>query len=179
MLNRTFIPFPILKTQRLTLRQLSMGDDQQVFTLRSDRRVNQYLDRKICNSIDDARQFILLVNENVANNESIYWAITLTKENVLLGTICLFGFAEQNERCEIGYELLTNYQRQGIMKEAIEAVIEHAFHSINVQEIQACFQRNNLPSLKLLQKCSFQPLPQPVNTEPDLFCCHLKKDERG
>jgi ribosomal-protein-alanine N-acetyltransferase len=34
-----------------------------------------------------------------------------------VGTICLFGFSDENASCEIGYELLTNFQGQGIMKE--------------------------------------------------------------
>jgi len=43
MLNRTFTPFPILRTERLTLRQLEINDEQEIFTLRSDSEINKYL----------------------------------------------------------------------------------------------------------------------------------------
>jgi ribosomal-protein-alanine N-acetyltransferase len=67
MLNRTFTPFPTLTTERLTLRQLEINDEQEIFTLRSDSEINKYLDRQISNPIDDARNFINKVNENTNN----------------------------------------------------------------------------------------------------------------
>src|ERR1700747_1897570 len=105
---RTFMPFPILTTERLTLRQLASNDEQEIFTLRSDSEINKYLDRQPSNTIEDARNFINKVNENINKNDSLYWAITLSDKNILAGTICLFGFSDDNCKCEIGYELLTN-----------------------------------------------------------------------
>src|SRR5688572_9599953 len=106
MLNRSFTPFPILTTQRLTLRQLVTDDDQEIFTLRSDSEINKFLDRQPSNTIVDARNFINMVTENINKNESIYWAITLSDRNILAGTICLFSLSDENDKCEIGYELL-------------------------------------------------------------------------
>src|SRR5262245_59632932 len=148
MLNRTFAPFPILRTERLTLRQLLITDEQEIFTLRSDNEINKFLDRQMSKSIDDARNFINKVNENINKNDSLYWAITLSDKNILVGTICLFSFSDENDKCEIGYELLTNFQGQGIMKEAVEKVIDHAFNTIKVQKIEALFHRDNLSSIR-------------------------------
>src|SRR6187401_700714 len=108
MLNGAFTPFPILTTERLTLRQLVINDEHDIFTLRSDSEINKYLDRQIANTIDDARSFINKVNENINKNDSLYWAITFRDKNILIGTICLFSFSDENDNCEIGYELLTN-----------------------------------------------------------------------
>ena len=150
MLNGTFTPFPILTTERLTLRQLVINDEQEIFTLRSDSEINKYLDRQISNTINDARNLI----NKITKNNSLYWAITLSDKNILVGTICLFGF-DENDKCEIGYELLTNFQGQGIMKEAAEKVIAYAFNTIKVQKIEAFFHRDNQRSIKLLEKLSF------------------------
>jgi ribosomal-protein-alanine N-acetyltransferase len=173
MLNGTFTPFPVLTTERLTLRQLVISDEQEIFTLRSDSEINKYLDRQISNTIDDARNFINKVNENIHKSESLYWAITLSDKNILIGTICLFSFSDENDKCEIGYELLTNFQGQGIMKEAIEKVIDYAFNTIKVQKIEAFFHRDNQRSVKLLEKCSFRNSNEPDKTNPDLICYHL------
>src|SRR4051812_48731109 len=118
MLNRILTPFPILTTERLTLRQLVINDEHEIFALRSDSEINKYLNRQIADTIDDARNFINVVNENINKNDSLYWAITFSDKNILVGTVCLFGFSDENNSCEIGYELLTNFQGQGIMKEA-------------------------------------------------------------
>ena len=173
MLSRTFTPFPILTTERLTLRQLVSNDEHEIFTLRSDSEINKYLDRQIANTIDDARNFINKVNENINKNDSLYWAITLSGKNILVGTICLFGFSDENYKCEIGYELLTNFQGQGIMKEAVEKVIDYAFNTINVKKIEASLHRANQSSIKLLEKFSFRNSNEPDKTNPDLLCYHL------
>jgi ribosomal-protein-alanine N-acetyltransferase len=173
MLNKTFTPFPILTTERLTLRQPAITDEQEVFTLRSDKDINKYLDRQTANTIDDARGFINKVNENISKNESLYWAITFRDKNILVGTVCLFGFSDENASCEIGYELLPGFQGQGIMKEAVEKVIAYAFNTIKVQKIEAVFHRDNQRSIKLLQKFAFMESNEPDETDPDLIHYHL------
>ena len=169
MLNRSFTPFPILTTERLTLRQLLINDEQEIFTLRSDSEINKYLDRQISNTIDDARNFI----DKITKNNSLYWAITLSDKNILVGTICLFGFSDENDKCEIGYELLTNFQGQGIMKEASEKVIDYAFNTIKVKKIEAFLHRDNQSSIKLLEKLSFRNSNEPDKTNPELICYYL------
>ena len=173
MLNISFTPFPILITERLTLRQPVISDEKEIFTLRSDSEINKHLNRQLSNTIEDARNFINKVNENINKNVSIYWAITLGDKNILVGTICLFGFSDENSKCEIGYELLTNFQGQGIMKEAAEKVIDYAFNTIKVQKIEAFLHRDNQRSIKLLDKFSFRNSNEPDKTNPELICYHL------
>lgn len=173
MLNRTFATFPVLITERLTLRQLTMNDEQEIFTLRSDREINKYLDRQVSQTIEDARNFINKINELIHTNESLYWAITLSDKNNLVGTICLFSFSDEHDKCEIGYELLTNFQGQGIMKEAVEKVIDYAFNTINVQKIEASFHRDNLSSRRLLDKFSFKQSNKVENASPELIYYYL------
>jgi len=173
MLNKTFTSFPILTTERLTLRRLVIADEQEIFNLRSDSEINKYLDRPLSNTIDDARNFINKVNENINKNDSLYWAITLSDRNILAGTICLSGFSDENNKCEIGYELLTNFQGQGIMKEAAEKVIDYAFNTIKVQKIEAFLHRDNQRSIKLLEKLSFRNSNEPDSTNSELKCYNL------
>jgi len=143
---------PVLNTARLTLRQLSVNDQAQIFTLRSDPKINQYLDRPPCATMDDARQFIHKIIESGA----LYWVITITGDNTLVGTICLFGISEDNKKAETGYELLTGYQGRGIMQEALSAVTGYAFGTLGLQKIAAFTHRDNHASARLLEKRGFQ-----------------------
>ncbi|MXV51346.1 GNAT family N-acetyltransferase [Pedobacter sp. HMF7647] len=169
MLNKTFKPFPILKTERLTLRQLAINDEQGIFTLRFDIEINKYLDRPISTTVDDARNFI----NKVIENNALYWAITLHGRDILIGTICLFDFSDENDKCEIGYELLTNFQGQGIMKEAAEKIIDYAFNTIKVQKIDAYLHRDNQSSIYLLEKLSFTKSREFDETNQELICYYL------
>jgi ribosomal-protein-alanine N-acetyltransferase len=164
------MPFPILTTERLRLRQLSTGDDQDIFLLRSDKEINKYLDRPAATTVDDARNFI----NSIIDNKALYWAITLRNRNQFVGSVCLFGFSdEESDKCEIGYELLTNFQGQGIMKEAAEKVIDYAFNTLKVRKIEAWFHSDNQRSLNLLEKLSFSNSKQTDEENSELTGYYL------
>ena len=173
MLNRMFTPFPVLTTERLTLRQLLITDEQEIFTLRSDSEINKYLNRPLSTTLEDARNFINKINENIEKNDALYWAITLRNNNMLIGTIGLFSFSTEKSTCEIGYELLTNFQGRGIMKEALDKVIDYAFNSIKIKTIEAFLHRDNQRSIQLLEKLSFVNSTEPDKANPDLLSYHL------
>jgi ribosomal-protein-alanine N-acetyltransferase len=155
---------PILITERLTLRQLSKSDSEQILQLRSDTEINKYLNRKPSKTIEDAQSFISSIIENSENQELFYWAITKTEEEKLIGTICLFDFLNEQKKGEIGYELLTEYQRQGIMTEATKKVIAYATQTLGLKTIDASTHKENQSSIKLLQEIDFKPLDD-INQE--------------
>ena len=156
MTGKNFTPFPVLKTERLTLRQLRSSDANEIFNLRSNDNINKYLDRKPSKSIDDAKHFIQTINENIQRNNSIYWAITLNGTDKLIGTICLFGFSEDNLKAEIGYELLPDFQGKGIMQEAASSVIDFAIQHMELNSIEAYTHSENQSSTRLLEKFNFK-----------------------
>ena len=156
MTGKNFTPFPVLKTGRLTLRQLRSSDDNEIFALRSNDNVNKYLDRKPSKSIDDAKNFIKTINENIQRHDSVYWAITLNGTDKLIGTICLFDFSEDHSKVEIGYELLPDFQGKGIMQEAISKVIHFGFQHVGLNSIEAYTHSENQCSTILLEKLNFK-----------------------
>lgn len=153
--NKPFF-FPILKTERLTLRQLNITDDHEIFSLRSNDDVNKYLGRKPSESINDARNFISIINENIKKNDSYYWAVTLNNMDKLIGTICLFNLSEDGSKGEIGYELLPAYQGKGIMQEALSKVVGFAFQHVGLKYLEAYTHRENESSTNLLEKLDFR-----------------------
>jgi ribosomal-protein-alanine N-acetyltransferase len=169
MLTNTFSPFPVLKTDRLILRQLSVNDDKEIFALRSDKEVNKYLGRQPAGTIEDARKFIHKIDEVVRQNEGIYWAITLADNDNLIGTICLFNFSNENDQAEIGYELLPAFQKQGIMQEAISKVIAFGFDVIGLKAIEGYTHLENESSSKLLEKFNFRKQESSDNNANDMF----------
>lgn len=177
MLIRTTDPFPVLKTERLTLRSIRIEDELEIFGLRSDAGVNQYLDRKPAVTLEDARVFIHSILANNSKGESLYWAITLHGDEKLIGIICLFAYSSVQQSCEIGYELAPLYQGQGIMGEALEKIIDYAFHSLSLQKIIAFVRPGNQRSRSLLERYSFRLLMKQEETLPVTVCYYLEKGE--
>ena len=173
MLNKTFSAFPILVTERLTLRQPLESDAPDIFLLRSDKVVNQYLNRKPTETLEEAISFIGKVNVNFEKNESFYWAITETNNDKLIGTICLFDLSDELNKCEIGYELLPGNQGQGIMCEALQAIIQFTFETLELDTIDAFTHKDNKSSTKLLLKFGFEETEYVDENHPNLILFRL------
>ena len=151
----TFTPFPNLVTERLVLRQLSLQDENEIFFLRSDDRVLEYIDNPKAESVDDARKFIEKINNFLRLDESVLWAICLKGSATLIGTICFWNIEKQDLTAEIGYVLHPDKQGQGIMQEAIQPVIEYGFSEMKLKSIAAHLKVNNIKSLNLLKRNGF------------------------
>ena len=151
-----FTPFPLLTSLRLRLRRLEVQDQQEIFNLRSDERVNLHLDREPAKSLEDARLFIEKINNVVEKNDGVYWAICLKENPRLIGTICYFDFSSSEESAEIGYELHPFYQGKGIMQEAVNLAIQFGFEVMKLKSITACPTGDNLKSIKLLERNGFR-----------------------
>lgn len=162
--------FPLLITERLTLRKLSIEDQKDILALRSDPVINMYLGRQPAITIEDAADFIHKVNENIEKNIALYWAITLTETKTFVGTICLYNFSREENSCETGYELMTEFQGQGIMKEAAAVVFDFAFQTLKFNKILAFTHKDNSNSTRLLAKFGFVKSDEPDKDNPDLYC---------
>jgi len=154
-MNKNFSPFPILETERLFLRKLSLDDAEEIFALRSSDEVNKYIDRPKANDIDEAIAFINKVNIGVANDNWLYWVICFKDNPMLIGTICLWNLNEEESKAEVGYELIPEYQGKGIAKEALLKIIEFGFDNVQLNKIEAYTHKENLSSTKLLEKFNF------------------------
>lgn len=152
-----FIPFPILKTERLILRRLNDNDDENIMLLRSDERVNKYIDRPACVDIHEAKKFIEKIENGIAGNKSIYWVITLKNDDALIGTICIWNISFENDMAELGYELHPNFQGKGMMQEAITKVIDYCFRKMKVKTITALPHPDNRKSINILLRNKFIP----------------------
>ena len=150
-----FTPFPLLTTERLTLRQLTLEDDNEIFRLRSDESVNKFLDRPIAKTIDDAIQFINKINKSIRKNELIYWAVTFKNHFKLIGTICLWNISDDCTSAEIGFELLPDHQGKGVMQAVLPIVIKYGFEIMKLNFIEGEVDPNNLKSIKLMEKNGF------------------------
>jgi ribosomal-protein-alanine N-acetyltransferase len=155
MLAINFTPFPELVSARLRFRQLRLTDAPEIYKLRSDEKVNRFLIRKRCESLDEAVSFINKINRSISNNESMYWAITFNDSDKLIGTICLWNLQPENYRAELGYELNPEYWGSGIMREALPEVIKYGFETLKLHSIQADTDPANAQSVMLLEKNGF------------------------
>jgi len=151
----SFNPFPILSTTRLILREITVADQNEIFVLRSDPRVMEYIDRPKAQSLNDAIDWIQFIHSATTNGENIVWGICLKGSSRLIGSICLWNFEHSNHSVEIGYSLVPEYHRRGIMNEALKVVLKYGFMQMKVTRITAVVHQMNKSSNLLLEKNGF------------------------
>jgi ribosomal-protein-alanine N-acetyltransferase len=154
-MNINFTPFPVLQTERLSLRKLSLDDANEIFFLRSDEKVNKYMERTRAASLEDAHNFINKTNHEIENNQCVDWAIAFKDDRGLIGSICFWNISIEENKAEVGYELLPDFQGKGIAQEALSAVIKFGFEVMELQNIEAYTHKENAASIKLLEKFKF------------------------
>lgn len=151
MLQLKFEPFPALETGRLKLRKISLDDAEDIFLLRSNKEAMKYIHKPKLNSIDDAKELIIKMNDP----ERIQWGITLKRADTLMGTIGYHTIIREHYRAEIGYMLHPQYWNTGMMSEALTAVIDFGFNKMNLHSIEAIINPGNSVSRMILKKFSF------------------------
>ncbi|MDF7813032.1 GNAT family N-acetyltransferase [Hymenobacter sp. YC55] len=156
MLHVQLTPFPELRTKRFVLRQLRQADASALLEQRSDPRIMRYLDREPDTTIKQATTLIEQITQNAADNLGVTWGIVrpaATQE--LLGTIGLWRIMAEHHRAEVGYGLHPDYWQQGIMSEALAAVLDFGFQQLKLHSVEANVNPNNTASRRLLEKHGF------------------------
>ena len=55
----------------------------------------------------------------------------------------------------LGYYVFAGFERQGLMREALQAVVRHAFRSLKLHRLEANIQPGNAASIALARSCGF------------------------
>ena len=148
--------FPKIKTERLSLLRLKESDWEMISFLRTDKNVNEFIERSSAETKDKALEFIQKVNTEFKNGKSIYWKITEKSTDKMIGSICLWNFSKDRKTAEIGYDLSPLYQGKGIMNESLNSIVEFGFQKLGLELIEAYTHYKNDSSKKLLERNGFE-----------------------
>lgn len=156
-MNNAFyhIPFPQLTLDNeWVLREQSLDDTSAFFEYYADPAVSKYILAKIPQSLTDAMHEIHYCRNLFYQKTGICWSIANTSDNRMIGAVGLY-INNQHDRAEICYDLHKNYWRKGIMRKALQQVMEFAFKKIGLVRIEAITVKENLASMKILERCGF------------------------
>lgn len=156
MLSINFNPFPQIETQRLRLRRPLLADAADVFEMRSDPQVMQYIPRPLAKTVEDAADVIRMVDDFIEKNERINWSIEWKETGKVIGLIGYVNIKPEHDRAEVGYSLNRAWHRRGIMREALNAVVDFGFNSLRLHTIEAIIDAENVASGKLLEDTGFR-----------------------
>jgi ribosomal-protein-alanine N-acetyltransferase len=151
-----FRNLPVLETERIKLRKLSMRDANDIFEYCSDPEVAKYVTWNHHRSVADSMHFLRQSIQNYNEGKASSWAIVYKNINKVIGTAGFHDYNAQNSRAEMGYALSSSYWNQGIVTEAVKEIIRFGFGVLKLSRIEAKVLPENIASEKVMLKCGMK-----------------------
>ncbi|MEM9928500.1 MAG: GNAT family N-acetyltransferase [Bacteroidota bacterium] len=157
--------FPLLKTERLLLRQLRVDDFPSLVRHANNRSItDRIVNMQFPYREPQAAFRLACVNKGFKQQSHFCFAIIHREREECTGEISLHLNADKTA-AELGYWLGEMYWNQGLITEAIAAVVTFGRERLELQRIQATCDLDNLGSKRVLEKNGFALLVVRGKTE--------------
>ena len=150
-----------IETERMTLRAPIHSDFRPWSALRAQSRAfltqwepawaRDHLSRKAFTNR------VYWAQRSINSGTALPLFLVRRSDNMLLGAITLDNIRRgPSQSGTLGYWTGEPFARQGYMREAILAVVHHAFTRLDLSRLEAACLPENLPSRGVLEKCTFK-----------------------
>ena len=138
-----------LETDRLILRNVSPDDYQACYKWCSDPDVNRFLIYTLYDNAEDVKKWLMSRNEDDPDNYDLGIVLKETGELIGMGGI---AYDQKDDIWKLGYNLRKDMWGNGIVPEAMEAIISYvrSIRPVNIIEGQFC--RENKQSRRVTEK---------------------------
>lgn len=148
--------FPTLVTPRLLLREIVDADAPALLAIHGDPVLMRWFGSDPIADLDAAHGLVrAFASWRALVNPGTRWGIERLDRPGLIGSVGLFSWNRQWRRCTVGYELAHEAQGQGLMCEALGAVLPWGWTHMQVHRIEALIHPDNLPSIRLVRGLGF------------------------
>lgn len=155
--NKIDLAYPRMETARLVLRALRMEDAGFILKEWGDETVTYYMrDEDPLQTLEQAKEMLGPLQTPEVMPGFKWWGIELKSTGCLVGTCGYCRWDQRHHRAEIGYDLSPENWGQGLMPEALRALIRFGFEQMHLNRIEATTHTENLRSQHVLAKLGFQ-----------------------
>lgn len=147
---------PPLVTERLELKWPELIDAKELFEMRSDSNFTKFLARYPMKDISEAEDYIQNIHDGFKTEKGLSWKICQKGSYILIGYIGFWAIDYTHFKTEIGYGIHPNFQQQGFLTEALNAMVSYIFNQLGLHSIQANADVENIATIRLLEKCGFE-----------------------
>lgn len=149
-----------ITTSRFILRPIELGDLSGMFELDNSSLVHTYLQDQIVTTLDQVVQVIEFIQNQYIENGIGRWAIIDKQTNEFIGWAGLKLVTEQTNGhinfYDLGYRLIPKYWGKGIASEVSLQWVNYAFNQLDIQNLYAMADSNNIASCRVLEKTGFR-----------------------
>ncbi|HCB01718.1 MAG TPA: hypothetical protein DEP19_04985 [Anaerolineae bacterium] len=146
----TLSHIPIIKTERLILRPLTLDDKESLFQITQEENIFRYFPTKEAWGMEKVERYI---NHQISHWETYkygHWAVTIRETGQLMGWDGLEFLPDTNET-EVGYLFSKEFWGKGYATEATKEAVKFGIEN-GLKEIIGLTDPENIASQRVLEK---------------------------
>lgn len=147
--------FPIIKTERLLLRQFVDHDLENVFKGLSHPNIIKYYGVSF-QTLEETKEQMTFFADLEKNETGIWWAVCSADNKTFYGAGGLNSLSKEHKKAEIGFWLISEFWGNGIMKEAIPLICDYGFNNLELHRIEGFVESENKNCKNAMAKLDFQ-----------------------
>lgn len=144
-----------LETSSLRLRPLEPSDADALYAIHSDPEVMKYSGTQPWNSVKQAHELVERSLAGMRAGSQLCFGIIPSSASMVVGTCTLFHLYKASRRAEVGFVLGKSSWGRGYMTEALCALLDYGFSTLDMNRVEADTDPRNLAAVKLLERLGF------------------------
>lgn len=146
---------PVLRTERLLMRQITESDGEGLFGIFADDQVTEHYAWDTFTCIGQGHALAARTAAQFRQREAIRWGLLLPASPHIIGTCGYTRWNQENHFAVLGYDLARPYWRRGLMSEAVAAVLRLGFEQTALNRVEATVMAGNAASAAVLSRAGF------------------------
>ena len=147
-----------LRSERLTLRPMTMDDAEDLAERRSDTTTAQYQAWRAPYPVERARELVADVTSRPGPMPGHWYqlAVVRTRDDKVLGDVAIW-LSENGRTAEVGFTLHPWARGHYYATEATARLVDYAVFDLGVHRVEASTHPHNISSIKVLERIGFIP----------------------
>ena len=146
-----------IETDRLILRRFRSEDAEDMYAnWASDPEVTRFLTWPTHSDVDVSKAVLADWIPKYKDGGFFNWAMEYKDTGKVIGNISVVRLIESIDAAEMGYCMSQAYWGQGLMPEALRAVMDYLFDVVGLNRVAACHDANNPKSGRVMDKAGMK-----------------------
>jgi len=147
--------FHVLETNRFVLEQILLEDQAFIFEGLSHPQVIRYYGVRY-DSYEATSSQMEFYAGCLQQGSGMHWKIVKKQTGERAGVIGFNNYQQKHNKAEIGYWLLPQFWKQGIIAESLPAVVQYMQQVRNIHRIESLVEEGNTDSFIVMERAGFQ-----------------------
>lgn len=148
-------PNPELADGVVRLREWSAGDAESVRAAVQDPEIPRFMGIPSNHTLEGVQRWLASVPADFESGMGANLAILSADTGELLGSVGVTRSCDDPEIGEVGYWVAAGARGMGVATRAVDLIVRWAFEAMGIARIEITTHEDNLPSLRVAEKCGF------------------------